>query len=82
MQCAAEPLSQQQCLLLSLIQQHQLLVAAAAAAVNSEFIRFFPAAIVMPALYNGKKGMIVFHGMAIRERTLQLQAIILDNSVG
>ena len=81
MQCAAEPLSQQQCLLLSWIQQHQLLVVAAAA-VNSEFIRFFPAAIVMPALYNGKKGMIVFHGMAIRERTLQLQAIILDNSVG
>ena len=81
MQCAAEPLSQQQCLLLSWIQQQQLLVVAAAA-VNSEFIRFFPAAIVMPALYNGKKGMMVFHGMAIRERTLQLQAIILDNSVG
>ena len=46
-----------------------LLLAAAAACCCKLRIYslFFPAAIVMSAIYNGKKGMIVFHGRAIRE---------------
>ena len=52
--------------LLSQIQQHQSLLAAV---VNTEFIRFFPSPSLSCRRFTiGKKGMIVFHERAIRER--------------